>query len=416
MGADSQTAGMSRDAAALPGGRHGAAPTAPDTGRAWVVLMAAFAAMFTVFGVAYSFGAFFDSMAAEFGSGRGATSGVYSVTAFIWFSLGMVSGPVTDRVGPRPVLVTGSVAMGAGLALTSTVGHIWLGYVTYGLGVGIGVACGYVPMVAVVGGWFERRRSMAVGIAVSGIGLGTLTVAPLAAILIDRIGWRRTYLVFAVCSFVVLLAAAALARRPPAAPHRPPGHIGAALRTRSFRLIYLSLFLMSFPLSVTFVYLPAFGRGLGVSGTAAAALVGLLGGASVVGRLGLGAVADRLGRVRTFQVATATMGVSYVIWLAAQGYPWLVSYALVMGLGYGGFIALSPAVLAELFGVRGLGAIVGALYTAAGAGALAGPPLAGWLTDSAGSYRPAIGLALVMALAAALAVLPVRPEGAVRGA
>jgi len=377
-----------------------------DSGRAWIAVGAAFMAMFTVFGVAYSFGAFFTSMSAEFNAGSGATSAVFSITAFLYFTLGLVSGSVADRVGPRWVLATGAVAMGAGLALTSLVHALWVGYITYGMGVGIGVGCGYVPMVAVVGAWFERRRSMAVGVAVSGIGLGTLGVAPLAAILIDRSGWRATYLVFAAGSFLILAVCAAVIERPPPGPPAPRGHLRATVRTRPFRLLYISLVLMSLPLSVALVYLPPFGRSLGASPVAAAGLVGILGGASVLGRLTLGAVADRVGRLRTFQLATGTMALSYAIWLMAGGYLALVAYAVVMGVGYGGYIALSPAVLADLFGLGGLGGTVGAMYTAAGVGALAGPPLAGQIIDVTGGYRWAVGAALVIALASAASILP----------
>src|SRR5439155_12121791 len=141
-----------------------------ESGQAWAQVGAGFLSMFTVFGVAYSFGAFLEPMAGEFGAGHGATSEVFSITAFLYFSLGVVSGPAVDRFGPRPLLLLGAAVIGAGLLLTSQVHDLWLAYVTYGLGVGIGTACGYVPMVAVVTGWFERRRSLASGLAVSGIG------------------------------------------------------------------------------------------------------------------------------------------------------------------------------------------------------------------------------------------------------
>lgn len=386
-------------------------PGEVDSGRAWATVAAAFMAMFTVFGVAYSFGAFFTPMAAEFGASSGATSAVYSITAFLWFSLGIVSGTVADRIGPRRVLAAGAAAMSLGLALTSLIHALWIAYLTYGLGVGIGVGCGYVPMVAVVGAWFERRRSIAVGVAVSGIGLGTLTVAPLAAVLIDRWGWRTTDVALGVASLVILLGCAAVIERPPAAPASPPGHLRATMRTGQFRLLYLSLLLMSFPLAVAFVYLPPSGRRLGASPVAAAALVGIVGGASILGRLALGAVADRLGRVRTFQLATVTMGLSYVLWMISGGYGTLVVFAVMMGIGYGGYIALSPAVLADLFGLSGLGGTVGAMYTAAGLGALAGPPLAGSIIDSTGGYRWAVGAALAFALASAVSVLPLRSPG-----
>ncbi|MGA0272421.1 MAG: MFS transporter, partial [Ilumatobacteraceae bacterium] len=97
---------------------------------------AAFLSTFTVFGVAYSFGAFFDSMAEEFDTGRGLTALMFSVTTALYFGGGVISGRFADRYGPRPVMIVGTVSLGLGLLATSAVGSIWLGYVTYGLGVG----------------------------------------------------------------------------------------------------------------------------------------------------------------------------------------------------------------------------------------------------------------------------------------
>src|ERR671916_194120 len=168
---------------------------AVDSARGWAMVAAAFAGMFTAFGIAYSFGAFLEPMAEEFGSSRGVTSIFFALTSLTYFGLGALSGVAADRYGPRRVLLVGGLALGGGLAATSQAGELWIGLVTYGLGVGIGVACAYVPMVAVVGGWFERRRTLAIGVAVTGIGLGTLVVAPLAAALIGELGWRTTHLV-----------------------------------------------------------------------------------------------------------------------------------------------------------------------------------------------------------------------------
>lgn len=384
-----------------------------DSTRGWVTCAAGFASMFTVFGVAYSFGAFFRPMAEEFGSGRGATSLVFSITAFLYFTLGIVSGRAADRFGPRPVLLVGGLVMGGGLALTSVVDRLWLGYLTYGAGVGVGVACGYVPMVAVIGGWFERWRGAALGIGVSGIGIGTLAVAPLAGGLVDRYGWRRTYLLFGVGASIVLAVAAALAKKPPLPAGGGELALSDAVRTRSFASLYVSALLMSMALFVPFVFLPPFAEGEGASKVAAAALVGVIGGASTLGRLGIGALGDRLGRIRTYRACFLLMALSYPIWLATDAYPWLVVFAAVMGIGYGGFIALSPAVIADLFGLHGLGGLIGAAYTAAGFGALVGPPAAGALIDATGSFRVAIGMALILSAAAWAALLPLgRPVGA----
>jgi MFS family permease len=112
--------------------------------------------------------------------------------------------------------------------------------------------------------------------------------------------------------------------------------------------------------------------------------------------------------MRTYKACFFVMGASYAIWLVAQSYAPLVAYTLVMGLGYGGFIALSPAVTAELFGAGGLGGVLGLLYTGAAFGALAGPPAAGRLIDATGGYRWAIAVAGVLALASWAALLPLR--------
>ena len=121
---------------------------------------------------------FFGPISAEFGAGRAAASVVFSLTSLLFFTLGALSGPAADRLGPRPLLLAGAGAFGLGLAATAAADRLWIAYLTYGVGVGIGVGCAYVPIIAAVGGWFERRRALAVGVAVSGIGLSTLVAAP----------------------------------------------------------------------------------------------------------------------------------------------------------------------------------------------------------------------------------------------
>jgi MFS family permease len=381
-------------------------PTVPDSPRAWVIVFAAFLSMFTLFAVVYSFGAFVKPMVAEFQSGRAAISAVFSITAFIYFLFGAAAGHISDRIGPRPMMVASAIFTGTGLIVTSSINHLWLSYLTYGVGVGIGVACGYAPMVAVVSGWFVRRRNTALGIAVSGIGFGTIVGAPLAAKCIPLYGWRATYAIFGVASASLLLLAAALAKRSPIARSRNGPTTGEALRTPAFMLLYASSFLCSVPLFVPFVFLPAFARDLGVSAVASAALIGVIGIGSVCGRLGLGALADRLGLIGLYLFCFLLQALSYSIWLGAHSYLTLVIFALVIGTGYGGYVALAPAVLAQFFGTGNLGALVGSLYTSNAFGTLIGPPLAGFIIDHTGGYRWAVAAALAMATAAFLVLLP----------
>lgn len=376
-------------------GTGGPAPTGAtpslDSGAGWLVAGATFLATFTVFGVAYSFGAFFGPMSEEFGTDRGTTALFFAITTFLYFALGVVSGRIADDRGPRPVLIVGAVAMVAGLLATSRVSSIWLGYMTYGLGVGIGVACAYVPMVAAVGGWFERQRTTALGVAVAGIGVGTLTVAPLAEWLIGSYGWRRSYVILAVGAAVLLAVAALGARRPPggatvAGVAPPPVRkLGEVIRASTdFKFLYLAMILMSTALFVPFVFLPDYLETEGIDGPAGW-LIGLIGISSVAGRLGLGAAASRISSIGLYRASFGVLSLSFLIWvLVGTTYGALVVFVIVLGVAYGGFIALSPAVTAEIFGAAGLGGILGALYTAAGIGGLVGPPLTGWIIDRAG--------------------------------
>jgi MFS family permease len=395
---------------ALAEGIEPPATSGLDSSRGWIVVAAAFVSMFVVYGIVYSFGAFFDSMAEDFGTGKGATALMFSITTAWYFGLGLVSGKAADRYGPRPVLLVAAVTLGVALLLTSRVHTIWLGYLTYGIGVGIAVACAYVPMVAAVGGWFVRRRTTALGVAVAGIGVGTLVVAPLSERLIDAYGWRTAYVVLGVAGAALLLIASCGAWRPPVTVVQEPVVLKQVVRDRGFVILYIAILTMSASLFTPFVFIKSYATDRGIEAGAATALVGIIGASSVAGRLGLGSAGARLGATRLTQLSFLVLTLSFLIWLSAgDSYAMLVLFAIVMGLAYGGFIALTPAVAAGLFGTVGLGAVLGALYTAAAIGGLVGPPIIGAVIDGI-SYGAGIVTAMVVT-AVATVVLFLLPAG-----
>jgi ferrochelatase len=368
-----------------------------DSAAGWAVALSASLATFAVFAVAYSFGVVLASIRDEFGIGTGLASLLFAIPTFIYFVLGVFTGRLGDRYGPRRVLLAGAVALGAGLWATSVAQSLWVAMTSYVLGVGISVACAYVPMVSVVGGWFERQRTAALGVAVAGIGLGQFAGAWGAERLIDLYGWRDTYQVLAVGSTALLMLAAIAARRPPHVPLQSemPSQ-RRLLQNRRYLLLYCSMMMLSASLFVPIIYIKDYLDDLGKPG--GQWLISIIGLASLLGRLVLGALGTVLPLMRLYQLSFTIMGLSYLIWLfAGDNYTVLVIYTLVMGCSYGGFIALSPAIAAELFGLAGLGGVLGALYTAAGIGGLAGPPLAGLLIDNAG-YRVTIVAAMIVAL------------------
>lgn len=383
----------------------------------WIVVAAAFVALFVAFGSMYAFGAFFKELEREFAADRADISLIFALGGFLYFSIGAVTGSLADRIGPRMIVGAGAVFLAAGLFFASRADTLYGVYLMYGAGVGLGVGCMYVPAVGAVQRWFDRRRGLASGIAVAGIGVGTLIVPPLSAWLIALGGWRYAYAVLASGTLVLgLLAAMLLEQSPerrglqrdgaPAAPGSTGAataagmSVGQALRTRPFWLLYGAGLLTSFGLFIPFVHLAPYATDRGLSETFGAFLVGLIGVGSVVGRFALGGTADRIGRRRALALMFAGMAAMLLLWLAAEGRAALVVFALVFGACYGGFVALMPAIAADYYGGRQVSGIIGMLYTSAGIGNLLGPTLAGLAFDVSGSYALPIAVAAAANVAA----------------
>jgi MFS family permease len=291
--------------------------------------------------------------------------------------------------------------------------NLWLAFLTYVIGAGVGGACCYIPTLAVVGRWFARRRNTALGIAAAGTGSGTLAFPPIAAALTQAYGWRTAFVVLGLAGGLILLACAAMTRSPP--PQSAAGgrvaRVGEKLRSRAFVLLYLSWVLATTALFVPLVFLPAFARGQGAGEIAAAALISVIGGTSILGRVILGPLGDRIGVVTLFKITVLAMGLSYAIWLLS-GYWWLVVFAAVLGTSYGSRIAAVPAVLIELFGTAHLGTMLGVFFTATGVAALLGPTLAGLAVELSGGYTGAIVFATATGLLGFVVILPLRDRSA----
>ena len=350
-----------------------------DSARAWLIVAAAFLASFVVFGVIYSFGVFLKPMAAEFDANAAGASAFFSITAAVFYASGAVTGRLADRFEPRRIVAIGALALGSGLCLTALADNVWLCYLIYGIGVGIGGACCYLPPLAIIGRWFVRRRNTALGIAAAGTGCGTMVLPPLAAALIQQYGWRTTNIIFGVGAAIILLGCAAVVASPPIA--RSADSTAQPLRaifgSHAFVLLYLSWVLATTALFVPFVFLPAFARDHGASEVAAAALVSAIGGASILGRLVMGPIGDWLGVLSLFKLTVLMMAASYAIWLFSSSYVALVIFAVVLGIAYGSRIAAVPGVLIEYFGLQNVGTVLGVFFTASGLSALLGPLLAG---------------------------------------
>ncbi len=368
----------------------------------WVVVAAAFLTMFTCFGAAYSFPAFFEPLSREFGATRATVSLVFSAAGFLYFALGAISGRLADRIGPQPVVGFGLACVAAGMFAASFADSLTAIIVYYGIGIGIGVGFAYVPAIGTVQRWFSARRGQASGWAVAGIGIGTMAAPPAAAYAIELFGWRGAYVAFGIATLVLGIVATVLLRASPASmglqpdgaaapvgtsPSAPAGlELGQVLRSRIFWLLYLACALNCIGTFVPFVHLAPYATDQGLSRIEGVWLVGLIGVGSTLGRFVLGGLADRIGRDRSLALIMLLNGVALAYWSMAQGFWALAVFALVFGLFYGGFVALVPAFTADLFGLRAMSAVLGVLYTSVAFGTLLGPTLAGWVFDTTGSY------------------------------
>lgn len=373
----------------------------------WGVVAAAFTLMFMGFGAAYSFAAFFIAFQAEFGASRAHVSLVFSLCALLWFSAGVPGGMLADRFGPRGVCLAGALFLAGGLALAANAPSVELLYLTYSIGVGLGIGLSYVPSVAAVQQAFVKHRALASGIAVSGIGAGNL-VMPLAAVwLIGLVGWRHAYLALAV-AMLALAVPAALAlggrksvRRGVNGAPLPGMSLAEGLRSAPFWLLYGVALLICVGFFVPMVHLVPYAMDAGLTQAQGVSLVSLLGLGSLLGRFFVGGIADRLGHMRSLIAIAAGLGLMFLLWWVSKSYLPLAVFAVVFGSLYGGYVALAPTVCMDIFGPRALSAIIGSLYTAAGLGTLVGPTFAGATFDATGSYDLSILVCAALCFAGA---------------
>ncbi|MGY4395451.1 OFA family oxalate/formate antiporter-like MFS transporter [Sphingomonas sp. UYAg733] len=368
----------------------------------WFVVAGAFGVTFAGFGSAYTFSAFVESLQRDFAASRGSVSLVFSLAGFLYFSLGVVSGPMADRWGSRRLAVIGMLLTALGLAMASVARNITEVYAAYGLGVGLGVGFSYVPVVGAVQRWFSRHRGLASGLAVSGIGVGTLVMPPLASHLIATVGWREAYLIVAGLAAVVGTGSALLIENGPGnrslgpdGDPLPPADavadadgmsVRGAVGSRRFVLLYIACLIAAFGVFVPFVHLVPYAIDHGVTKSNSVLLLGVIGIGSTAGRFFLGGLMDRMGRGAALPAMFAGMGLSFVLWVCASGFWALAAFAFTYGVFYGGWVAVLPAVVMDYFGGRHVSGIIGVLYTSVALGTLIGPSAAGYLFDFSHSY------------------------------
>jgi len=376
------------------------------------VLAVCLAILITNGGVRLSFGVFFQSLEEDFGWTRALTSGVFSLSSLLGCVFAIIGGWVLDRYGPRVVFTVMGFSTALGLLLTSqarTLAHL---YPSYSLLLAIGIGPSFVVVTSTISRWFIKRRGLALGMATSGVGLGTVIMTPLAAYLISNYGWRTSLLIMALAAFLITIPCAQLLRKSPGeAATLPEGEkseptfsLLQAIRSKNFWLFFSMWFFLAFCIFMVMAHVVRHGIDLGFTAMQASSILSVSGGASIAGRLIMGRVSDSIGRKKVAIICSFFLAGAMLCLIKASSLWTLYLFAAIFGFSQGGATPPLGALIAEIFGLRHIGAILGVIEIGWAAGSALGPTLAGWVFDIRGNYTFAF-LAAFIAMLAVVALI-----------
>jgi MFS family permease len=315
-----------------------------------------------------------------------------SLTSMAW-------GTLSDKWGPRLVVLTGSVVLAASLAVASRVTSLLQFQVIFGVFVGAAAAAIFAPMMACVTGWFETQRSLAVSLVSAGMGMAPVTMSPFAAWLVSKHDWRTSMLVIAGVVAAVMIPISFLVRRPPALKAEstpasaPMGEAapeemsrGQAIRSPQFIILCLTNFFCCATHSGPIFHTVSYAIACGIPMIAAVSIYSVEGLAGLGGRLVFGVLGDKLGAKRVLVAglllqAIGALGYYFVRELAA-----FYAAAAVFGFIYAGVMPLYAVLARENFPLRMMGTVIGGTAMAGSLGMATGPVIGGMIYDRLGNY------------------------------
>ena len=385
----------------------------------YLIVFGACLTQFTVIGLLFSFGVFFNVLEEEFGWSRTLLSSAVALAALVMGLLAVFAGRLCDRFGPAPVLVGAGLLFGTGFALISVVGEPWHLFVLFGLFIGVGMSTHDVATLSTIARWFARRRGMMTGFAKVGTATGQMVLPPVAALLIAGLGWRGAALALGIAAGGLLLVAAASMRRPPpdraaspgaaVSPAGRGGGFAEIRRSRVFWTLCAAQFLFFPTLMTVPLHIAVHGMDLGMTRGVAATLLTVIGGASIAGRLTVGTFADRIGGRNAYIVCLVPLVTSLLMLMGADTHVSLFAVVALYGFGHGGLFTVVSPTVAEFFGTRTHGAIYGGIYLFGTIGGAAGPIMAGRVFDLTGSYEYAFSALALMGAGALLLMASLPP-------
>jgi MFS family permease len=384
----------------------------------WYIVAFCWIVNFIVFGIAVNtFTVYVKPIETDLGWSRGEISLAISLAAVAMGLGAPFIGRLIDRIGARLVMATGAAAIGASTILISqsqSLPYFYAMFVVSGIGLG---GATIIPVSLVISNWFSAMRGKALGIAMTGTGLGAMVMVPVSTWVVTNWGWRTSYMIMGcIILLMVPLNLLFLRTRPSDMGLLPDGGLASeedpvsaegltapeAMRTRAFWMIAVMMVLAGLVAMGAGVHLMPYLTDHGHAESTASLIIAVISGMTFVGKISLGSVVDRWGVRPTVALAFGMILAGFLLLMGARAIPIAFAFAIVYGFGIGAPLVVNPALTAECLGLKHFGAVFGILTLFTTGGAALGAVLTGFLYDAAGSYLPALVLFVALTAVAGL--------------
>jgi MFS family permease len=362
----------------------------------WVIVAAGGLLGCAAIGGMFSLPVFLQPIARETGWSVTGISSAMTIGFLAMACTSMVWGTLSDRFGPFPVVLTGSVVLPASLALASHATSLFVFQLLFGLMVGGSISAIFAPMMATVTGWFDTHRSLAVSLVSAGMGMAPMTMSPLAAWLVTNHDWRSSMQIMALVVAALMIPISLLVRRPPALASAPAAPSGApaqvemsraqALRSPQFIILILTNFFCCATHSGPIIHTVSYAITCGIPMIAAVTIYSVEGLAGMGGRIAFGLLGDRFGAKRVLVLGLLAQAFGALGYVFVRELGAFYAVAALFGFIYAGTMPLYSVLVRENFPLRMLGTVIGGTSMAGSLGMATGPLAGGLIYDTFASY------------------------------
>jgi MFS family permease len=368
-----------------------------DTHYRWVIVAAGGLLGCIAIGAMFSLPVFLLPISKETGWSVTGVSTAMTIGFLAMAFASMVWGGLSDRWGPRPVVMAGSVLLAVSVALASIATSLVAFQFVFGLLVGVAAAAVFAPMMACVTGWFDTHRSLAVSLVSAGMGMAPMTMSPFAAWLVSIYDWRTSMQIIAVVVAVVMIPASLLVRRAPAlsadggaaaAADEPQGAMTTrdVMKSPQFIILCLTNFFCCATHSGPIFHTVSYAITCGIPMIAAVSIYSIEGLAGMGGRVAFGLLGDRFGAKHILVLGLFVQAFGALAYVFTGGLASFYVVAAIFGFIYAGVMPLYAVIARENFPLRMMGTVIGGTAMAGSLGMATGPVAGGLIYDTFASY------------------------------